>query len=592
MAQHLRTKPVHRNPWHSRVLGCLVAVVLAACGGGDSTTDSPPAAMLPATVSGADGASMDFTPAEGMAPTTLSVTRAGAAAPALPPGMEAAGTIYQFAPLGHVGKAVEIRVPFDGAQSSAGVPRLLVTLPQEDSWSEVDAQLEGTMLRARVPALGYAVAARPLSAAGTERQAASASQPSQYLRGQLSAEPPLLGSGFLLSALAPSTATIRLDYSFGQSCAAPVQLRLRALVVRSPSSTQPFSVRTVDLGSRALTARTGSESFEWTLTSANNGTWIFLADARCIEAGRVTFGLLTALPVLVVKIVAAPPPPPTEGSATLGAAGGFVTGPEGVRLAVPPGALESDITLRIARESSGAPPLPAGIELASAVYAITPHGQAFAVSASVELPVSAALAAGRPTFLMKAEPGGRWSVIASDNGTATTLRAGIDSLSYLAVGVCQNNLPVGSPFAQACPSSHRLGLELLLNGTTPVPISQDTTYGAPIPVVLITTPETLTFRLIWTRPAGTNRDDTLDTGTGLSANSIVRQAGFTFSTTAPRFLQVNDNSFSRTFTVAVDPTRVSGATDPNGVVRRIWAQAAFAVTGPGNVGSANWEFNA
>jgi photosystem II stability/assembly factor-like uncharacterized protein len=296
--------------------------------------------------------------------------------------------------------------------------------------------------------------------------------------------------------------------------------------------------------------------------------------------------------VLVVKIVAAPPPPPDEGSATIGAAGGFVNGPEGVRLAIPPAALESDITFRIARESSGAPPLPAGIDLASAVYAITPHGQPFAVSASVELPVSATLAAGRPSFLMKAEPGGRWSVIASGNGTNASLRAGIDSLSYLAVGVCQNNLPAGSPFAQACPSSHQLGLELLLNGSTPVPISQDTTYGAPIPVVLVTAPETLTFRMTWTRPAGTSRVDTLDTGTGLLGSTVVRQAGFTFATASPHSLQVNENSFSRTFTVDVDPTRVSGATGPNGVVRRIWAQAAFGVTGPGNVGSADWEFNA
>jgi hypothetical protein len=96
--------------------------------------------------------------------------------------------------------------------------------------------------------------------------------------------------------------------------------------------------------------------------------------------------------------------------------------------------------------------------------------------------------------------------------------------------------------------------------------------------------------MTWTRPAGTNRVDTLDTGTGLSGSTVVRQAGFTFATVAPRFLQVNENTFSRTFTVDVDPTRVSGATGPNGVVRRIWAQAAFAVIGPGNVGSANWEF--
>ena len=176
-----------------------------------------------------------------------------------------------------------------------------------------------------------------------------------------------------------------------------------------------------------------------------------------------------------------PPPPPVEGSATVDAAGGFVTGPDGVRLGIPAGSVDGATTFRIARDGSGAPPLPAGIELASAVYAITPHGQAFTESASVELPVTASLAAGRPTFLMKASPGGSWSVIGSGDAGSSNLRAGIESLSYLAVGVCQNNLPAGSLFAQACPSSHRLGLELLINGTTPVPISQDPTYGAPDP---------------------------------------------------------------------------------------------------------------
>lgn len=288
-----------------------------------------------------------------------------------------------------------------------------------------------------------------------------------------------------------------------------------------------------------------------------------------------------------------PPPPPTEGSATVGAAGGFVTGPDGVKLGIPDGSVETDTTFRIARDGSGAPPLPAGIDLASEVYAVTPHGNVFGASASVELPVSSALAAGRPTFLMKADPGGRWSVVSTGLAGASTLRAGIDSLSYLAVGACQNNLPAGSPFGQACPTSNRLSLELLINGTSPVPISQDTTYGAPIPVLLVTTPETLTFRMTWTRPTGTNRIDSLDTGTAYAGtSSLSRQAGFTFSTTAPRFLSANDNSFSRIFTVDVDPARVSGASGPNGVVRRIWAQASYNVTSPGNVGSADWDFTA
>ena len=133
---------------------------------------------------------------------------------------------------------------------------------------------------------------------------------------------------------------------------------------------------------------------------------------------------------------------------------------------------------------------------------------------------------------------------------------------------------------------------MLLNGITPVPISQDTTYGAPIPVVLVTTPETLTFRMTWTRPAGTNRTDSLDTGSRFTGNILLRESGITFSALAPASLEVNENNFSRTFTVFVDPTRVQGATGPDGVLRRIWSRAAYAVTGPGNVGSADWQFDA
>ena len=93
-----------------------------------------------------------------------------------------------------------------------------------------------------------------------------------------------------------------------------------------------------------------------------------------------------------------PPPPPSDGSATIGAAGGVVDGPDGVRLGVPLGAVDSDVTFRIARDGSGAPPLPGGIDLLSAVYAITPHGEVFNEPVAIRVPSNAAQAAGRPTF--------------------------------------------------------------------------------------------------------------------------------------------------------------------------------------------------
>ena len=281
-----------------------------------------------------------------------------------------------------------------------------------------------------------------------------------------------------------------------------------------------------------------------------------------------------------------PPPPPSVGSATVDASGGFVDGPDGVRLAVPPEATGSGVTFRIARDGSGAPAVPDGVDLVSAVYSITPHGQAFNLPVAVRLPSSPAQAAGRPTFLMKAAPGGRWAVIGTADGAATALQASIDTLSYFAVGACTSNLPPGSIGAQNCPTSNVLRFELLTDGGTPFPVSQDTTYGAIQPVLLVTTPTTLTGRFIWTRaPLTLLRTDRLDTGSRAAGTGggvvIERQAGIAWSTEAPDDLDVTQDVV-RTFTITVTPAQVAGAAGPNGVVRPLWAQA---VAGP-------WEYDA
>jgi hypothetical protein len=41
--------------------GCLMALLVAACGGGDPDGSAPPADTLTSTVTGADGARIDFT---------------------------------------------------------------------------------------------------------------------------------------------------------------------------------------------------------------------------------------------------------------------------------------------------------------------------------------------------------------------------------------------------------------------------------------------------------------------------------------------------------------------------------------------------
>lgn len=576
MAQQLRTKPVHRNPWRNRLLGCVVAVVLAACGGGDPTTDSLPVAMQPTTVTGADDATMDVTPAEGWVPAMpLSITRDGDGAPALPPGMEAAGSVYRFAPLGHVGGAVEIRVPFDGAPSSAGAPRLLVTLPQEDSWSEVDAQLEGTMLRARVPALGYAVAARPLSAAGTERPAASASQPAQYLRGQLSAQPALHGNAYLLTATSPSLASIQFDYSLAKSCANPVQLRLRALVVPRPTSTQWLAVRAVNLGTRPLAARAGSERIEFALAAAENGTWVFLADVRCIEQDRVRFSVLTTLPALVVKIADNSASP--ESSATLGPAGGVVAGPDGVQLIVPQGTVSTATTFRVARDGTGAPEL-VGLNAVSPIYAVTPHGQAFSGSARVSIPLAAAhlLPAGERPLLLKAAPGGKWRIMKNVSLDPTRLAVDVDELSFFVVGGCTSINPEWVIGAVDCPGvDHSLELRLFAGPAGAPPMILGVGVNAPAWFVS-DTPQTLPMSAFWKRPTGTGRTDQLAlVGSPGGFNNF----GFR-STWTNEVLDIGpqSGSFEKFFQVTIDPAQVPLANVGRGKTLTIRSYASYETT--------------
>jgi photosystem II stability/assembly factor-like uncharacterized protein len=159
-----------------------------------------------------------------------------------------------------------------------------------------------------------------------------------------------------------------------------------------------------------------------------------------------------ALLAFVVALVAAcggedsapPPPPPAVGSATIGAAGGTVDGPDGVQLVVPPDALSAPVTIRIARSAAGAPALPAEAGQAP-VYEITPHDLAFAFPVQVRLPLT--VAASADPVVMAAAPGGDWATVPAviGNGYAAIERA---TLSYFSGGVCA--ISVGSTDPYPC----------------------------------------------------------------------------------------------------------------------------------------------
>ena len=80
-------------------------------------------------------------------------------------------------------------------------------------------------------------------------------------------------------------------------------------------------------------------------------------------------------------------PPPVAAAPVIGAAGGSTSEASGATVTVPAGALASDTTIRVAIDSSGAPPLPAGLLAAGNTYVITPHGGEFAQSVEVRIPV-------------------------------------------------------------------------------------------------------------------------------------------------------------------------------------------------------------
>ena len=121
--------------------------------------------------------------------------------------------------------------------------------------------------------------------------------------------------------------------------------------------------------------------------------------------------------------------PPSEASATLGAAGGTLDGPDGVQLIVPAGALAQDTLIRIARTGTGAPALPDGYTASTPTYEFTPHGLTFLQPVTIRMPYAAPAGAAHADLFMAA-PGADWQATQAtvSNGMASWSRL---SFSYL-----------------------------------------------------------------------------------------------------------------------------------------------------------------
>ena len=133
----------------------------------------------------------------------------------------------------------------------------------------------------------------------------------------------------------------------------------------------------------------------------------------------------------------ATPPPVT---AVIGPAGGTLNGPDGVQLVVPAGALDADVTLRIARSSDGAPPMPPEYGTVPPIYEITPHNQRFLLPVEVRLPLTTA---ETTVAALVAAPEGEWSTIEAPvrDGQVVLQRS---ELSYFSSGFLIPNVCTGT----------------------------------------------------------------------------------------------------------------------------------------------------
>lgn len=214
-------------------------------------------------------------------------------------------------------------------------------------------------------------------------------------------------------------------------------------------------------------------------------------------AQRTRHRIRIALLHLAVALVAAcggeesapPPPPPAVGSATIGAAGGTVDGPDGVQLVVPPDALSAPVTIRIARNAAGAPALPNEAGQAP-IYEITPHDLAFAVPVQVRLPLAAS--AGASPVAMAAAAGGDWATVPATfaNGYATIERA---TLSYFSGWAC--SIPAGSTDPYPCTWSR---IDVTDMTTTPTGGYGVIPWPGNVVVRAFTAPVTARYRLAYT----------------------------------------------------------------------------------------------
>ncbi|MCU0950381.1 MAG: hypothetical protein MUC68_04820 [Burkholderiaceae bacterium] len=229
-----------------------------------------------------------------------------------------------------------------------------------------------------------------------------------------------------------------------------------------------------------------------------------------------------------------PPAVPAPVSATIGAAGGTINGPDGVQLVIPAGALAQDTVIRIARSEAGAPAALDEWTRAAPTIEITPHELQFAQPVTIRMPLAAPAGATEADVLV-ASPGGDWTAgRATVAGGMAELTRG--TLSWYQPVSCA--IPIGSTDPYPCnfvrenswlatvPAGGPLTRTWASSGSSHWSLTQATTLR--ITSVYAAAPDCGNARVTIRRRnggVGTPLTTLLDQGAAMSPQSTVRVGG-------------------------------------------------------------------
>lgn len=115
-------------------------------------------------------------------------------------------------------------------------------------------------------------------------------------------------------------------------------------------------------------------------------------------------------------------------STSIGPEGGEVKAGAAL-VTVPKGALTSTVTISISPVTTGYPALTSGMTPRGDVLAFLPHGQAFELPVTIQVPFTG-VADTSKVKLFTAQPGGTWSEVSGATVSGSTLQAQVDHFSF------------------------------------------------------------------------------------------------------------------------------------------------------------------